>query len=64
MATATAAAASVAAATRFTTEPKGLPMPDSDLYQLVDVLTADEKAIVKKVRGYQPSHNNCHQTRA
>ena len=52
MATATAAAASVAAATRFTTEPKGLPMPDSDLYQLVDVLTADEKAIVKKVRSY------------
>src|SRR5712672_1579232 len=32
--------------------PKALPAPNSDFYQLVDVLTADEKAIVKKVRTY------------
>ena len=29
---------------------KPLPAPNSDFYQLADVLTADEKAIVKKVR--------------
>src|ERR1700719_315622 len=33
-------------------QPKALPAPNSDFYQLVDVLTADEKAIVKKVRTY------------
>ena len=32
--------------------PKALPAPNSDFYQLVDVLTAEEKAIVKKVRTY------------
>jgi hypothetical protein len=32
--------------------PKLLPAPNSDFYQLVDVLTAQEKAIVKKVRTY------------
>src|SRR5258705_1300972 len=31
---------------------KALPKPDSDFYQHVDVLTADEKAIVRKVRTY------------
>src|SRR6476620_9104096 len=31
---------------------KQLPAPNSDFYQLADVLTADEKAIVKKVRTY------------
>ena len=31
---------------------KPLPAPNSDFYQLADVLTADEKAIVKKVRDY------------
>ena len=31
---------------------KPLPAPNSDFYQLADVLTADEKAIVKKVRTY------------
>src|SRR3954463_3469753 len=31
---------------------RALPTPNSDFYQLVDVLTADEKAIVKKVRTY------------
>src|SRR5712675_3234127 len=32
--------------------PKASPAPNSDFYQLVDVLTAEEKAIVKKVRAY------------
>ena len=31
---------------------KPLPAPDSDFYQLVDVLTPDELAVVKKVRAY------------
>ena len=43
MATATALKRSV---------PKQLPAPNSDFYQLADVLTAEEKAIVKKVRAY------------
>ncbi|MGB6418129.1 MAG: acyl-CoA dehydrogenase family protein, partial [Pseudolabrys sp.] len=34
---------------------KPLPAPNSDFYQLADVLTADEKAIVKKVRTYMES---------
>src|SRR3954466_11506877 len=33
-------------------QPKPLPAPNSDFYQLADVLTAEEKAIVKKVRAY------------
>ena len=33
-------------------QPKPLPAPNSDFYQLADVLTAEEKAIVKKVRTY------------
>jgi len=32
--------------------PKQLPAPNSDFYQHVDVLTNDEKAIVRKVRSY------------
>ncbi len=32
--------------------PKQLPAPNSDFYQLVDVLTPDERAIVRKVRAY------------
>ncbi len=51
MATATAVAAA-AAATSVKKPPKQLPAPNSDFYQLADVLTADEKAIVKKVRTY------------
>src|SRR5258706_6246375 len=31
---------------------KALPKPDSDFYQHIDVLTADEKALVRKVRTY------------
>ena len=53
MATATAVAAPVAAATASVKKaPKQLPAPNSDFYQLADVLTAEEKAIVKKVRTY------------
>src|ERR1700747_62944 len=33
-------------------QPKVLPAPNSDFYQLADVLTPEEKAIVKKVRAY------------
>src|SRR5258708_32858128 len=36
-------------------QPKPLPAPNSDFYQLVDVLTAEERAIVKKVRAYMES---------
>jgi glutaryl-CoA dehydrogenase len=43
MATATALKPSV---------PKQLPPSNSDFYQLADVLTVEEKAIVKKVRTY------------
>src|SRR5258705_10785565 len=33
-------------------QPKQLPKPNSDFYQLVDVLAADELALVKKVRSF------------
>jgi glutaryl-CoA dehydrogenase len=52
MATATAAAASVAAVTAGRKAPKQLPAPDSDFYQLVEILSAEERQIVGKVRGY------------
>ena len=41
-----------AAAAPVKKAPKQLPAPNSDFYQLADVLTAEEKAIVKKVRTY------------
>jgi alkylation response protein AidB-like acyl-CoA dehydrogenase len=54
---ATPSAASVAAATaRARQESKQLPAPNSDFYQLVDVLTAEELAIVKKVRAYMEAN--------
>ncbi len=31
--------------------PKPVPVPNGDFYQLVDLLTPEEKAVVKKVRG-------------
>jgi len=31
-----------------TRQPKALPAPNSDFYQLADVLTAEERAIVRK----------------
>src|SRR5271157_5567081 len=53
MATATAVAAPLGAAAKSEKKaPKQLPAPNSDFYQLSDVLTAEEKAIVKKVRAY------------
>ena len=52
MATATAVAAPIAAAAPVKKAPKPLPAPNSDFYQLVDVLTAEERAIVKKVRAF------------
>src|SRR5271157_5742786 len=56
MATATAVAAPLGAAAKSEKKaPKQLPAPNSDFYQLVDVLTAEEKAIVKKVRTYMES---------
>jgi len=44
MATATAA--------RKQDTPKALPVPNADFYQLVELLDADELAVVKKVRAY------------
>ena len=52
MATATVAAPVAAAEASVKKAPKQLPAPNSDFYQLVDVLTAEEKAIVEKVRTY------------
>jgi len=45
-------ATATATATRETKQPRPLPAPNSDFYELADVLTAEEKAIVKKVRAY------------
>ena len=48
----TVTATPLAAAASVKKSPKQLPAPNSDFYQLADVLTAEEKAIVKKVRTY------------
>jgi glutaryl-CoA dehydrogenase len=45
-------ATATATATRETKQPKPLPAPNSDFYELADVLTTEEKAIVNKVRAY------------
>ena len=45
----------VATATKEDKKAKPLPAPNSDFYQLVDVLTPDELAVVKKVRAYMES---------
>jgi len=42
----------MATAARKTDAPKALPAPNGDFYQLVELLNADELAIVKKVRAY------------
>src|ERR1700688_3025815 len=53
MGTTTAVASPVTAASAPVKKaPKPLPAPNSDFYQLADVLTAEESAIVKKVRAY------------
>jgi alkylation response protein AidB-like acyl-CoA dehydrogenase len=36
-------------------QPKPLPPPNSDFYQLVDVLSTEEKAVVKRVRAFMES---------
>ena len=41
-----------AATASKTAAPKPVPVPDGDFYQLVDLLTPEEKAVVKKVRTY------------
>src|SRR5258708_3949954 len=48
----TATAPSVAPMATAKNAAKQLPTPNSDFYQLVDVLTAEELATVKKVRAY------------
>jgi Acyl-CoA dehydrogenase, N-terminal domain len=48
----TTVAGTPAAAASAKKAPKDLPAPNSDFYQLVDVVTADEVAIVKRVRAY------------
>jgi alkylation response protein AidB-like acyl-CoA dehydrogenase len=41
-----------ATAASKTAAPKPAPAPNGDFYQLIDLLTPDEKALVKKVRTY------------
>src|SRR5229473_4244337 len=41
-----------AAAASKTATPKPAPVPNGDFYQLLDLLTPEEKAVVKKVRTY------------
>jgi alkylation response protein AidB-like acyl-CoA dehydrogenase len=56
MATATAVAAPVAAATASTKKaPKQLPAPNSDFYDLYETLNAEELATVKRVRAFMES---------
>jgi alkylation response protein AidB-like acyl-CoA dehydrogenase len=49
-------ATATATAVKEAKQAKPLPAPNSDFYQLADVLTADEKVVVKKVRTYMESH--------
>jgi hypothetical protein len=55
MAAATLGPAKAAAAGSAIKPSKPLPAPNSDFYRLVDFLTPDEIAIVKKVRAYTES---------
>src|SRR5712671_3403724 len=41
-----------ATAASKTTAPKPMPVPNGDFYQLIELLTPEEKAVVKKVRTY------------
>ena len=41
-----------ATAASKTAAPKPVPVPNGDFYQLADLLTPEEKAVVKKVRTY------------
>src|SRR4051812_24289219 len=52
MPTATATSKPTATAAGKIAAPKPVPVPNGDFYQLVDLLTPEEKAVVKKVRTY------------
>ena len=41
-----------ATATRKIVAPKPVPVPNADFYQLIELLTPEEKAVVTKVRTY------------
>jgi alkylation response protein AidB-like acyl-CoA dehydrogenase len=44
-----------ATAASKTTAPKPVPVPNGDFYQLIELLTPEEKAVVTKVRAYMES---------
>src|SRR5215813_12118223 len=44
------------AALRDVEKPRQLPAPNSDFYQFTDLLTAEEKAILGKVRDFTETH--------
>jgi alkylation response protein AidB-like acyl-CoA dehydrogenase len=44
-----------ATAVKEVRQPKQLPAPNSDFYQFVDLLNAEDKAVVKRVRGFMES---------
>jgi hypothetical protein len=52
MTTVTAVGTPLPAAASVKKSPKQLPAPNSDCYQLSDVLTTEEKAIIRKVRRF------------
>src|SRR5260370_35388830 len=52
MATASIVKAPSATSTASSKKPANLPAPNSDFYQLIDVLTDDEVAILRQVRTY------------
>ncbi|GLQ45924.1 glutaryl-CoA dehydrogenase [Dyella lipolytica] len=47
---------STATATNKSAGPKPVPVPNGDFYQLVDLLTPEERAVVGKVRTYMETH--------
>src|SRR5271163_2937522 len=55
MATATAVVAPVAAAAATKKDPKRLPAPNTDFYDLYETLNAEELATVKRVRAFMES---------
>src|SRR5258708_10979919 len=48
----TATAATKPTAASKTAGPKPVPVPNADFYQLIELLTPEEKAVVTKVRTY------------
>jgi alkylation response protein AidB-like acyl-CoA dehydrogenase len=55
MTTVTAKGTPLATAASVKKSPKQLPAPNSDFYQFVDLLNAEDKAVVKRVRGFMES---------